>query len=233
MNFGSATNKVSDFLLKPGLLHYWAISSGIGIATKAAEGTMNIAKDINSMDPNAYEKAGYTSGEVIGAVGDFALNAGFLRHALIREGGQEAIKHGGNIYSHVGGKVSGLNGSPIRADLADDILKSGTRGVYQSEVSLGKRLMGGRKFMKNWSFARGLGVTLLPMALGAAASFGLGIAGKMVDEANQSARAMRSIKYDNRFFDTSRYDQSTYQQVGQAMNNYSSKMMSMARVYHG
>lgn len=231
MNLGSASNKVSDFLLKPGLLHYWAVSSGIGVATQATEGLMNATQDINSMDPNAFEKAGMTAGGVVGAVGDFGLNLGFLRHAAIREGGIEAIKHNGTIYSHLGDTVKNLNGSSVSGDIAD-IMKNGTKGVYQENVGM-KRMLGGRKFMKNWGFAKGLGITLLPMALGAAASVGLGIAGKMMDEANQSARAMRSIKYDNRFFDTSRYDQSTYQQVGQAMNNYSSKMMSMARVYHG
>lgn len=76
---------------------------------------------------------------------------------------------------------------------------------------------------------RALGI---PLAIGMMAPLALGFAGKVLDEAYNERRRMTEIHYDNRFFNTDKYDASTYQQLGAAMNSYQSKMVSLARVFH-
>lgn len=69
-------------------------------------------------------------------------------------------------------------------------------------------------------------------AVGQLARGALGFAGSLVDQAAHDYHRQRSIHYDSRFFNTQRDQQSAYNTLGMAMNNYENRMQSTARIFH-
>lgn len=84
------------------------------------------------------------------------------------------------------------------------------------------------KSMNPWVFG---GFMLAQVAAPIVGSLTLGFAGKILDQANMNLKYKNSIKYDQRYFNTSKYDESTYQNIGAAMDGYS-RAVSMARIFH-
>ena len=62
-------------------------------------------------------------------------------------------------------------------------------------------------------------------------SLTMGFAGKILDQAHMNMKYKHSLKTDQRYFNTSKYDESTYQNIGAAMDGYS-RAVSMARIFH-
>jgi hypothetical protein len=210
-----SSKPISDFFVHTGAAKYAMVATGVATASSFLNGAMNTVQDANTMNPNTWENAGRNASSTIGTGMDFmgAGGLGGLAYYSLRHGGLET-------------EMNGVKG----------IMMSAEKGILSRGISK-LPFMGGfgrpKGFMKSMSVKGGLAMFALPMLTEMALSPILGFAGKILDESVQSSRMMREIKYDNRFFDTNRYDQSTFQQVGQAMNNYQSKMVSMARIYHG
>jgi hypothetical protein len=228
--------QIKDIFVSSGAANYSAVASGVAMATSAIDGSLNYLHDANRLDPNTFQNAGYAGGGLLGAGADFAINGiGSLAYFGLRHNGAEAIAHKGTAYTH--DMLSGMT-EARRAT----IMAEGVEGVFQKNMNplsrfISKRpFMGGsgapKGFMRNMGMMKGIGIMTLPLMASMAASSAMGFAGHIMDQAWESKRMMRQIHYDNRFFDTGKYDQSTYQQVGSAMNNYESKLVSLSRVYH-
>jgi hypothetical protein len=225
---------IKDIFVSSGAAKFFAASSAAGMFASAGEGAFRFAHDANVQDPNMFQNAGNSTGTFAGSMGSFAFDAGSLAYFGMRHGGMEHTLADGTKGVMMKGMPSAL------ADGADWAAKKAyageVAGYGASRIASKLPFMGGKGmpagFVKSMGTMKGLGLMAAPFLLEMAATKALGFAGKVLDESYQSSRQMRMMKYDNRFFDTNRYDASTYQQVGQALGNYQSKMVSMARIYH-
>lgn len=231
MSVGKVAGTVSDLFYKSGALHYFAVASAVGAGTAGINAGMTLLNGANSVDPNTFENTGYAAGAALGAGAQLGLDVGFLRHSYLREGGTAGyIPKGANT-------TQGFRSMESLKESGEELGKGWTKGVKHAEGSgkfnLWSRMRGRPgDFSKAFSVGRGLTAFAAPIGIGIAAGAALGFAGKFMDEAWAEHRKSKMPTYDSRFFDTSKYDQSTYQQVGAGMQAYGSKMMSLSRIYH-
>jgi len=228
---------IKDIFISSGAAKYFAIAAGVHATTSAVDSGLGFLKDSNSLSENTFENAGYGLGGVVGGVGDFAINGvGTLAYFGLRHGGMDAVSHNGTIYTK---EILDKLGEAER----NAIMKNGTKGVFNSRQTLGGYgmsklpFMGGKGFkpgfMKNLGMLRGLGFVAAPTLIGMGVSAAAGFAGKMMDQSWKNYRDMRNVKYDQRYFEgQGKYDAQTYSALGNAMQDYSSRMVSLSRIYH-
>ena len=106
--------------------------------------------------------------------------------------------------------------------------------AIQSVKKHGKSgVMKNGKFIKSMNWKRDIALLVGgPIAVSMGASAVGGFVGRFLDEEVAGRRAGQQMTYDNRFFDSRKYDMNTYDQVGAAMQSYQNKMVSSARIFH-
>ena len=223
-----------------GMNRYFVASSGIGTMTSAMRGSSNFMQAAWDDDPNKFQQLGNDASDVFGE-GLMTGMAGIMAAQHIRTFGTTEgmhIKEGANAGTYQ--KLSGGGWERIgkKGALAEEemhaIMKN--KGAFKVNVR-GGAAYGGK--LKNpfgtyrpMGMKGNIGMIAGQIALGVAAKFALGFAGRVLDQAYSEDKHFRKPQYDNRFFNTQRYDQSSYQQLGAAMDNYENRMMSVARIYH-
>lgn len=223
----------------------WMSKSWMNRTILAAEGFHGAAKTIESADqfvtgawngdPNVFEQAGHNSGDIIGAGLGMAGMAAWAilqrRSALAPKAFKTATGDVFKQFKHGGFK----DVSTGKVQLGPRAIPAGAQqGVY-ARAFAGKNI--GRKgFIKSGGFkgvVKDMGMFVVaPIITGIAAGMALGFAGRYLDEVNADFKSRKHMYYDNRYFDTRKYDASSNEQIGMAMNDYSNKMQSIARVYH-
>lgn len=214
-----------SWLHKVGLDSYFNVSMPIDTMKEATEASAGLLENSWEQDPYTFQMAGMGFGT---AAGTAALTgAAFVTsaHAFAGRGGEEAIRIRGHIAER----------SSFATEESWDLARK-TKGAQKGVVKDYKTLKGlggpnNRRFIGN--FGKGnIAMWGAAIAASIAAPLILGTAGKVMDIASADARSRKAVSYDTRYFNTQQYDQSSYQQLGAAMNNYESKMMSISRIYH-
>ena len=143
----------------------------------------------------------------------------------------------------------------LRLDIGDKekvtVAEKFGKGVFgsgffkKSSMSEGLITNGGKgRFIKPWGIGKSISMFAGFAVAGAVFQGAASMTGRALDTMLQDTKGQRQLSYDHRFFSgQAKYDRGSYDQFGQvepgsgfkmqdAMNEYSGKMMSMARVYH-
>ena len=156
----------------------------------------------------------------------------------------EAAKYKGTIAGELAGGSSSFIGRKTPTvlvdggkNLADDVMKKGTKGVFRMTGPTGFSPNEGR-FIRNSRLLHGWGAGLtmaafiaVPMIAGTA----FGLAGQFLDEAHTSYMQAQAHSYDTRDFNNRAMYEWNMNKQNQMMTNmmpYEQNMMSMARAYH-
>ena len=199
------------------------------------ESAYNFGQGVATGDPNTFQTAGYGAAHTLSNMGYLGVDAYWLTHILRTRNGTEAwetkenatifAKHG-DMLNPVGGKnFKQVKSWPVGSETGEQIMRTGKSGSWVKRP-------GGNKFIKNLSMGKiavSMAAPILTDLVGGAV---VGFAGHLIDAAWQENRAQRSIQYDSRFIDSSRYDMSTYEQTGVAMQNLQNRMVSVSRAVH-
>jgi hypothetical protein len=220
-----------------GLNRFFVGTSGVGMMTGAMNGTRNFMQGAWDDDPNKFKQLGNDAGDVAAegaaVMGGLAFMGSHARSIGAMEGAHIA---GGETYRRVAkGGWEALSGNhSIPAGKMKDLMSN--KEAFKVNVKGGQAYKGGMKSVfgtyKPMGWKGNVGIMAAQMAIGIGAKMALGFAGKVLDEAYSESKHFRKPHYDQRFFNTQREDQSSYQQLGQAMDSYENKMMSVARIYH-
>lgn len=251
---------MDDFKYKPaglldtiGLNRYFVTDSALKFTKGYMSTKLNVVQGLWDQDPNTFEKAGHESAETAADALGVGVAAKFGWDMRRRVGATQAWKKGttvmGETLTHgvirdpstgatlggaaaaefkagrgIGARISGMRETGVRSLFNNDGLKHGF-------LKPGKG--GSFKFIKSPNLAVEFGMMLgLPILTGMVGGAVLGAAGSYLDMAHADYRNRKGMWYDSRFFDTRQADASTYQQMGMAMNQYQSNMVSMARIFH-
>lgn len=224
-----------------GMTRTFAFMGAVGMATTAIGAGSQFLEDSFNEDPNKFQRLGYGMGSLAGEATALAAT-GYTGYDMWRRvGAQEMARVGGKggpMYNVMkdGGLQSVSGGKGYTAAEAKN-LKNITHG--QNAFSFRPRANGkwkapGKGFVSNFGMGMNIGAMVLaPIAIGLAASATMGLAGKLLDTVRNESQKGMELTYDKRFFNTQQQDMSSYQQLGAAMQQQESRMMSVARIYHG
>lgn len=218
---------------------FFAAMSGMEMVNSALSTPVNTVESFWETG-TGFGALGQGVGQTVG--GAFATGgaAWWAGHAARRLGQAEAFAmKGGFVYGALkDGSMQRLSGAgkPVifkNPKAVNAIKKLGVSGVYKNG-----------KFLKHAGLLKGMAgmvaLSLAPVVLGAAGSAIGGVMDEMMSEHLNRGK----YTYDTRYFaGQAKYDNGYYDQLGQlnsgtnkrvvdAMQSYSSKMMSVARIYH-
>jgi hypothetical protein len=194
-----------------GLNRYLTFMGAVSTASVAANTAAQFVQDVHNDDPNKFERLGL-------GLGGLTSEGMFLGGAMLgawdqwrQNGLPEAVLKDGTV--HAG---------------AHSAIKGGKKGVLNTKSGLR-----GGSFIKTNTFIRDtLMFTAAPILAGMAVGALGSMAGRFIDNRIREQKQGSQLNYDNRFFDTRKYDQQTYNQVSRAMEDYADRMVSVARIHH-
>lgn len=225
----------------PGMNRYFIGSSGVGTMASAINAGQNFMNGAWDENPNKFQQLGSDTGDMVGEASMFGMSAVMGMQHLRTLGKTSGYYHNGTTYQKLA--AGGWEG------IGKGVVPEETMKGYMAKAgkdSFAVNVKNGAPFKSGWKgFGSRIAGTYKPMgmkgnlymmgaqiAVGLTAKLALGFAGKVLDEAYSESRHFRKPQYDNRFFNTQKEDQSSYQQLGAAMESYENKMMSVARIYH-
>jgi len=177
--------------------------------------------DAHSQNPNTMENLGYGTGAAIGeglvlvTMGITAADAYRSRGSNLKNPAFQATMYKDKLYRNPNTIVGPRTGTKVK-------------NAPRAKTGLFR----GGKFIKPMSWKKDISLGIGAMLTGMVASAGLGMVGRYIDGNIAEHKRRSVIDYDSRFFDTRRYDQATNNQVGMAMQNYSDRLVSVARIHH-
>jgi hypothetical protein len=186
-------------------------------------------------DPDGFRKLG----EQGGMLGMDALFLGLTAHQSIRDTlglrGQEVFRTGGafrgkTFYRENGEMLERISRRGVAQGTGLSLAGAEAKAIIKGADKRYLLKSGMSTMRQTWKFD--VGVTLGIMGVGILGSAALGAVGGIMDMANADSKSFKRIHYDTNYFDTRKQDMSSYDQIGAAMQNYSSRMQSVARIYH-
>jgi len=203
-------------------------------ATKDVSELANLGWDaVVNRDPDGFSKMGSHAATVMADTGMIGLTAWQAVRDTATMGAEEVTVKGfikPRFYKQDGEFLKQIS---RKGDLELARMKLGSAEAKNILKTGGKRYLtkGGRSILRQ-GFGWDIKATFGIMGLGILGSMALGAIGSIMDEAHKDSMNFRKIQYDTRYFDTRQADMSSYHQIGAAMQNYSSRMQSVARIYH-
>ena len=220
-----------------GMTRTFALMGAVGMATTAFSSGNQFLEDAWNDDPNKFQRAGFAAGGMVGEATMLGSTAYMGWDLWRRNGAQQMAKGPGKN----GPLYNVLNNGNFSRDMGggfNQIINkeevSKMKGLRYGQKATSFRAGLGKGFVGNFGMRMNFGAMLLtPIAAGMAASATFGLAGKVLDAVHSESKRNQNLTYDKRYFNTQQYDMSSYQQLGAAMQQQESRMLSVARIYHG
>lgn len=216
-----------------GLTRFFGAMSVVDTLHMGATTGINFMQDVQDDNPYKFQRLGAGLGGTFGAGVGIAAAGWAAMDEMRRVGGADAFKYKGTVYgTDANGKFGVFGGqSASKAQVQSAQRRFNSRSMFNNRGFKPGVFKGGKFIGTGWKKDL-LWMAAAPAIAGITASIGGSMVGAAMDDHFNSQKAGAQLNYDTRFFDTRRYDQTTFQQTGNAMEKMQERMLSVARIYH-